>query len=238
MALWLQQLSAERLSRWCLLCKEYTCLCQRRGAPTSADGLVDRMASSIASNTSVAVNQAAAAAHPLDRATVHTGTPSTGTIASAPEASTSAKSCRPMSNSASTPTQRTPTHLTSRRTSYQITPRDLSTAREMGDPLGKCRRARARLAQAFGLRTFPQSYDDALASLALYHSPTIHSGRSGAGSAVPVLSRLNSTSCTTFILAFTPTPFTQELMEKYDANANDYRARSEPIDVRGKITFP
>jgi branched-chain amino acid transport system substrate-binding protein len=31
---------------------------------------------------------------------------------------------------------------------------------------------------------------------------------------------------------------TQELMEKYDATANDYTALSEPIDVRGKITFP
>ncbi len=31
---------------------------------------------------------------------------------------------------------------------------------------------------------------------------------------------------------------TQELMEKYDATANDYSAMSKPIDVRGKISFP
>src|SRR5690242_9124141 len=92
--------------------------------------------------------------------------------------------------------------MTPRRTSYR--PHHVSyPQREMGDRLGKCRRALARLAQAFGLRTFPQSYDDAHASLALYHLPTIHSGWSGAGSAVPVLSRLNSTSCTIFIPAFT-----------------------------------
>jgi hypothetical protein len=49
----------------------------------------------------------------------------------------------------------------------------------------------------------PQPYDDALASLAVYHSPTNRSGQSDAGFAVPVLSRLNSTSCPTFIPAFT-----------------------------------
>src|SRR5947209_10753812 len=43
-----------------------------------------------------------------------------------------------------------------------------------GDPLGKCRPAHARLAQACGLRTFPQS-DNALASLAGYDSPTTSS---------------------------------------------------------------
>jgi MFS family permease len=53
------------------------------------------------------------------------------------------------------------------------------------------------------LPTFPQT-DDALASLAVYHSSTSHSGQSDAGFAVPVLSRLNSTSCPTFIPAFTP----------------------------------
>jgi hypothetical protein len=73
-----------------------------------------------------------------------------------------------------------------------------------GDRLWKCRRARARLGQPFGLPTFPQT-DDALASLAVYHSSTSHSGQSDAGFAVPVLSRLNSTSCPTFIPAFTPT---------------------------------
>jgi branched-chain amino acid transport system substrate-binding protein len=31
---------------------------------------------------------------------------------------------------------------------------------------------------------------------------------------------------------------TQELIEKYDATANDYAVLSEPIDVRGRITFP
>jgi menaquinone-dependent protoporphyrinogen oxidase len=89
-----------------------------------------------------------------------------------------------------------------RRTPPQPKLPELSTARETGDPLWKCRRARARLGQACGLPTFPQPYD-VLASLAVYHSPTNHSTQSDAGSAVPVLSRLNSTSCPTFIPAFT-----------------------------------
>ncbi len=52
--------------------------------------------------------------------------------------------------------------------------------------------------------THPQSDDDALASLALYYSKTNYPGRSDAGSAVPVLSRLTPPGCPTFIPAFTP----------------------------------
>ena len=46
-------------------------------------------------------------------------------------------------------------------------------------PLWKCRRARARLGQACGLPTFPQHYDDVLASLArlfIIHQPFIPVG--------------------------------------------------------------
>jgi len=109
------------------------------------------------------------AAHRLDPVIVRTGTASTWTIASAPAASTSAKPCQPASSCASTRTPFTPTHLTTRRMPARPKLPELSTARESGDRLGKCRRALARLGQACGLPTFPQT-DDALASLAVYHS--------------------------------------------------------------------
>ena len=70
MAAWLQHTSVERADRTilpCCLCKESACPCRKRGAPTSADGLADLMASSTASNTSAAAKPAAAAAHRLAR---------------------------------------------------------------------------------------------------------------------------------------------------------------------------
>ena len=149
------------------LCKECACLCRKRGVPTLADGLIGRMASSTVSNTSAAAKLAAAAAHPLDPVTVRTGTPSTGTIASAPGAFTSASPCHAASNS-SMPRLH-PRH-TPRRTRRQITRRELFIrSARTGDRLRKGRRALARLGQPFGLPTFPQTYD-ALASLAVYHS--------------------------------------------------------------------
>src|SRR5579872_7462700 len=126
MAVWLQQ-PTERASRRCLLCKDCACLCRKRGAPTSADGLVGQMASSTVSNTSAAAKLAAAAAHPLDPVTVRTVTPSTGTIASAPGAFTSASPCHAASNNSMPHLH--PRH-TLRRTRRQITLREVSTARE------------------------------------------------------------------------------------------------------------
>ena len=185
----------------CFLCKESACLLRELGVPISLGAVVDQTASSTASNTSVAISPAVTAAHPMDLVTVRTGTASTGTIANAPAASTSANLCQ-RESSCSTMLDH-PKHAR-RRTSRQTPPRhEVSPAREPGDRLGKCRRALARLGQACGLPTFTQT-DDAPASLAVYHSKQRHSGQSDAGSAVPVLSRLNRGCCPTFIVAFTP----------------------------------
>src|SRR5215207_3260069 len=130
MAVWFQHPCVERADHAiipCCLCKESVCPSRRLGAPNSADGLVGRTASSTASNTSDAAKLAAAAAHPLDPVMVRTGTASTGTIASAPEASTSASPCQSALN-CSMPRL----HLihTPRRTRRQITVHDLCTERE------------------------------------------------------------------------------------------------------------
>ena len=181
-----------------ILCKESTCPFRKLDAPISLGAVADQTASSTASNTSAAVSPPATAADLLDPVTDRTGTASTGTIASAPAASTLAKPCQ-LESSCST-TLHDPIH-TRRTTSRQIPSPELSPAREPGDRLGKCRRALARLGQACGLPTFPQTDDDD--ALAVYHSHQRLSSQSDAGSAVPVLSRLNSTSCPTFIPAFT-----------------------------------
>jgi hypothetical protein len=153
---------------------------------------------STASNTSAVGGPAAAAAHLLDSVTVHTGT--AFTTSSAPGASTSARHCQPALSCSPMPTN--PTHPT-RRTPHHPRRPELSPARETGDRLGIWRRALARLGQPCGLPTYPQTDDYALASLAVYHSKQRLSDQSDAGSAVPVLSRLNPSGCPTFILAFT-----------------------------------
>jgi len=196
--MWLQQPTAERASRWCPLCKECACLCRERGVPTSADGLVGRMASSTVSNTSAAAKLAAAAAHPLDPVTVRTGTPSTGTIASAPGACTSASPCHAASNS-SMPRLH-PRH-TPRRTQRHITRRKLSTAREPETVYGNAAVLSHGLDNPSGC---PHSHRPTTRSFrSLFIIQIVHSHQSDAGFAVPLLSRLNSTSCPTFIPAFT-----------------------------------
>jgi hypothetical protein len=165
------------------LCKESACLSAKLGGPISADGVVSPTVLSTASNTSAVGGPTAAAAHPLDSVTVHTGTAFTGIISSAPGASTSARHCQPALSCSPMPTN--PTHPT-RRTPHQPRRPELSPAREIGDRLGIWRRALARLGQPCGLPTYPQTDDYALASLAVYHSKQRLSDQSDAGSAVPV----------------------------------------------------
>jgi hypothetical protein len=170
MAMWHQQPTAERASRWCLLCKECACLCRKLGAPTSADGLVGRMASSTATNTSAAAKLAAAAAHPLDPVTVRTGTPSTGTIASAPGVFTSASPCHPASNR-SMPRFH-PRH-TPRRTRRHITLRELSTAREPETVCGNAAVLSHGLDNPTGCPHSHRPTTRSLRSLSIIHQPII-----------------------------------------------------------------
>src|SRR5215472_16583936 len=118
---------ANNIKLTCCLCKESACRYRKLAALTSTDARVSQTASSTANNTSAVAGPAAAAAHPTDQAMAHTGTPSIGTTASAPAASTSAKACQPVSNCS---TLRPHLTTTTRRTPRPKTPAELSTARE------------------------------------------------------------------------------------------------------------
>ena|SRR5438132_1856144 len=95
---------------------------------------------------------------------INTGMAFIGTTSNAPPASTSARTSHAASKcSRIQPFRLTPTLLptnqspTVRRLTLRPTSSKLSTTRATGNRLGKCRPANARLGQACGLPTFPQT---------------------------------------------------------------------------------